>query len=56
MKIAQKIVNKLINEIYFNIHIILQGQFIKTRWVILGDNQFMSKHTFHRINPSAYLF
>ncbi len=27
-----------------------------SRWVIFMDNQFTSKHTFHRINPSTYLF
>ncbi len=34
----------------------LKGQLIKTGCVIFGDKQFMSKHTFHRINPSTYLF
>ncbi len=28
----------------------------KTKWVIFGDNTFMSKHTFHIQNPSKYLF
>ncbi len=46
LKIAQKIDNNLINE----------NMLIKTRYVIFGDNQFMSKHTLHIINPSAYMF
>ncbi len=52
MTIVQKIVNNLINTNIFP----LRGQLIKTGWVIFGDNQFMSKHTFHRINTSTYLF
>ncbi len=51
MNTAQKIVNNLINE---NI-LPYKGQLIKTRW-IFGDNQFMSKDTFHLQNPSVYLF
>ncbi len=54
MKIAQKIVNNVINENVFPLNI--KDQLIKTRLVIFGDNQFMSKYTFHRINPSTYLF
>ncbi len=34
----------------------MKGQPIKTRLVIFEDNQFISKHTFHRIKPSIYLF
>ncbi len=34
----------------------LNGQLINIRWLIFGDNQFVSKHTFHIQNPSIYLF
>ncbi len=37
-------------------HISPKWQFIKARWVIFEENQYMSKHTFHIINPSTYLF
>ncbi len=47
MTTAQKIVNTLINETIFLTY---------TRWVIFEENEFMSKHTFQRINPSTYLF
>ncbi len=51
MKTAQNIFHNLINNTFpFN------GQFIKTRWLIFGDSQFMPKHTFHIQNPSIYLF
>ncbi len=53
MKTAQKIVNNLINE---NIFPLKFNSSIKRRWVIFEDNQFMSKHSFHRINPSSFLF
>ncbi len=46
MKTAHKIVN--------NLYISLKDQLIKTNWVIIGNNQFMSKHTFHIQNPSIY--
>ncbi len=46
MKTAQKIVNNLINK----------NTFLKTRCVIFGDNQIMSKHIFHIQNPSIYQF
>ncbi len=52
MKTAQEIVRNLINE-----YISLIGrQFIKTRCVIFGDNQYMSKHTFNIQNSSIYWF
>ncbi len=51
MKPTQKMVNNLINETIFP----FKGQIITTIWVILGDHQLISKHTFHRINPSTYL-
>ncbi len=48
MKTAQKIVNNLINENIFPLK-------ISSRYVIFGDNQFMSKHTFHIQKPSIGL-
>ncbi len=50
MKTAQRIVNNLIN---INIFLLNVSLLIH---VIFGDNQFMSKHTFHIKNPSIYQF
>ncbi len=46
-----KLHNNLLNE-----NICLKSQLIKTTWVIFEDNQFMSKHTFHKQTLLIYLF
>ncbi len=53
MKTVEKIVNNLLNENIFALNSV-KGQLIKKICVIFGDNQFMSKHTFHIQYPSIY--
>ncbi len=47
MKTALQMVNDVINENIFH---------IKSIYVMFGDKQFMSKHTFHKQHPSICLF
>ncbi len=48
MKTTQKIVNNSINDNIFPLN-------VSSRWVIFGDNQFISKYVCHRLNPLTYM-